>query len=180
MLATMERPTLAQPFSQLQHHSPLSIRSSSMQSPRTASIAFHSASTFGIPSPPAEGSNQYSMSSGNTADSRCANSNPPPCLTLPVHSPPQHQYQGDLMDPSASMYPNSSMTAMIPPPATNCNGGSPQVDCYKHDPTCSPSSCSLSHQGSIGSPPGSAASTPQQQQQGQLGTLINRACACLL
>lgn len=168
MLATMERPSLAQSFNQLCQHSSLSIRSPSMQSPRTASIAFHSASSFGIPSPPAESSN-YSMSSGNNAGSRCA-SNPPPCLTLPVHSPPgvQH-YQSDLLDPSASMYPNSSMTAMIPPPASNCNGSSQVADCYKHDPTCSPSSCSLSHQGSIGSPSGAVTPGTPQQQQGQLG-----------
>lgn len=163
MLATMERPPITQPFQICQR-----VRGSPpLQSPRTASIAFpspNSISSFGIPSP--EHSNYSSLSTANNT-SRCTSNNS--CMSLPVHSPPggSHYHQSDIMaDPT--MYPNSSMTAMIPPAC------SPSVDCYKHDPTCSPSPCNLTSAASLQESPPTAVTpgTPQQQQGQQINTII--------
>ena len=152
----MERLPITQHFQLGQ--SSLSVRSPPLQSPRTASVVFPSPnaiSSYGIPSP--EHSN-YSLTSSN-ANGAANNS----CLPIAVHSP--GHYQNELMDPS--IYPNSSMTAMMPQPTSS-------GECYKHDPTCSPSSCNMtstSLHGSVGSPP-SAVTPGTPQQQSQLGKVF--------
>ncbi len=172
MLATMERP---QPFQTCQN-TLQSVRSPSLHSPRTASIAFpspNSMQSFGIPSP--EHSHYSSVLGNNIITSSRSNNS---CVSLPsVYSSPNH-YSNEMIDPS--MYPNSSaMAAMIPPPCIT------SVDCYKHDPTCSPSSCSLTSttlHGSMGSPSGSITpGTPQQQQLGMHACNYNtmHKCACV-
>ena len=161
----MERP---QPFQTCQN-TLQSVRSPSLQSPRTASIAFpspNSMPSFGIPSP--EHSNYSSALASNNIIITSRGLPPLPS----VHSPPTH-YSSEMMDPS--MYPNSSaMAAMIPPPCSS------SVECYKHDPTCSPSPCSLTSnalQGPMGSPSSSITpGTPQQQQLGMHDAQSRIAC----
>ncbi len=171
----MERPpamTYQMCPSSLPVHSP-----PTLQSPRTASIAYPSpnsiSASFGLPHSPEHSNYQSAMMLTSSSNAIITNrGSNPACLSLSIHSPhhsyPHHAHQGDIIHHDHSMYPSSS--AMIPThsTATDCSPYDPSLGSPTIASSCSNMAITSASAGMQGSP-SSVVGTPGTPQ--QLGTL---------